>query len=251
MTEDNPSEPVSGPGSSRWSEENSQAFIDFGSYFVPDRERQIDMIASLIVPPAHPFHILELACGEGSLAGIILERYPQAVVHGLDGSPKMLSRALANLSGYGERFTAQRFDLASSAWRKPVYPLLAVVSSLALHHLDSEQKQSLFNDVYAMLETGGAFIIADLIEPADGAGREAAARTWDEAVQENAVALDGSLAAFEVFRKEHWNLYRYPDPDMDKPSGLFDQLKWLEAAGFQLVDVYWMRAGHVIFGGRK
>jgi hypothetical protein len=32
---------------------------------------------------------------------------------------------------------------------------------------------------------------------------------------------------------------------------LLDQLKWLEGAGFVDVDVYWMRAGHAIFGGRK
>jgi hypothetical protein len=47
-------------------------------------------------------------------------------------------------------------------------------------------------------------------------------------------------------------MYRYFDPDdIDKPSRLLDQLKWLEQAGFADVDVYWMLAGHAIFGGRK
>jgi hypothetical protein len=46
-------------------------------------------------------------------------------------------------------------------------------------------------------------------------------------------------------------MYRYFDPDdIDRPSRLFDQLKWLERAGFVDVDVYWMQAGHAIFGGR-
>jgi tRNA (cmo5U34)-methyltransferase len=40
------------------------------------------------------------------------------------------------------------------------------------------------------------------------------------------------------------------DP-VDKMSPLFDQLKWLEQAGFASVDVFWMRAGHAIFGGSK
>ena len=38
---------------------------------------------------------------------------------------------------------------------------------------------------------------------------------------------------------------------MDKPSGLFEQLGWLEAAGFEAVDVYWLKAGHAIYGGQK
>ncbi len=47
-------------------------------------------------------------------------------------------------------------------------------------------------------------------------------------------------------------MYRYPDvDDIDKPSRLLDQLKWLEQAGFADVDVFWMQAGHALFGGRK
>jgi tRNA (cmo5U34)-methyltransferase len=47
-------------------------------------------------------------------------------------------------------------------------------------------------------------------------------------------------------------MYRYPDVDgIDKPSHLLDQLKWLEQAGFAEVDVFWMQAGHALFGGRK
>lgn len=34
-------------------------------------------------------------------------------------------------------------------------------------------------------------------------------------------------------------------------SRLFDQLKWLEDAGFADVNVHWMLAGHAVFGARK
>ena len=48
-------------------------------------------------------------------------------------------------------------------------------------------------------------------------------------------------------------MYRYPDPSdtIDKPSTLFEQLTWLAQAGFAEVDVYWVQAGHALFGGRK
>ncbi len=95
-------------------------------------------------------------------------------------------------------------------------------------------------------------VIADLVEPASAAGRAAAAEAWDDAVRHRALELDGALDAFERFREANWNDYSDPSPDpVDKPSRLFSQLKWLEAAGLDDVDVHWMTAGHAIFSARK
>lgn len=130
----------------------------------------------------------------------------------------------------------------------------AVVSSLAIHHLDSTEKQVLFKDVASILAPGGSFIIADLTEPMDRFGRKLAANTWDEAVRQRSLDLDGDLRGYDQFRQLGWNHYGEPGPEpdsIDKPSSLFDQLKWLEQAGFTDVDVFWMKAGHAIFGGRK
>ena len=33
--------------------------------------------------------------------------------------------------------------------------------------------------------------------------------------------------------------------------GLYEQLHWLEEAGFIDLDVYWLKAGHALHGGRK
>ena len=64
--------------------------------------------------------------------------------------------------------------------------------------------------------------------------------------------LDGALGAFEFFRDDRWNYFSDPSPDpVDQPSSLLDQLKWLEAAGLERVDVHWLRAGQAIFSGRK
>jgi tRNA (cmo5U34)-methyltransferase len=41
-----------------------------------------------------------------------------------------------------------------------------------------------------------------------------------------------------------------PDPE-DRPSPLFAQLCWLREAGFEAVDVYWMFAGHAVFGASR
>ena len=125
---------------------------------------------------------------------------------------------------------------------------------LAIHHLDGIEKQTLFKDMASVLVPGGSFIIADLTEPMDGFGRKFAADIWDEVVRQRSRDLDGDLRGYDYFCELGWNHYAHsePDPDsIDKPSSVFDQLKWLEQAGFIDVDVFWMKAGHAIFGGRK
>jgi tRNA (cmo5U34)-methyltransferase len=235
-----------------WGEDDSAVFVDYGRYFVPDRQAQIETIAALIPQHSGPYRVLDLACGEGLLSQALLERYPDCRVVGMDGSLEMLVRAASRLAGFGPRFQASQFDLFDRSWRVAQPPVQAIVSSLAIHHLDSSQKQVLFQDIYGMLSPGGVFILADLVQPANRLGWELAADSWDEAVRQRSMQLDGNLEGFDRFENQRWNLYRYFDPqDIDRPSRLLDQLKWLETAGFADVDVYWMRAGHAIFGGFK
>lgn len=233
-----------------WDEQSSRTFIDFGYYFVPEREFQILTLCALVPTQEKPFHVIELCCGEGLLAGALLERHPNCIVHGLDGSPEMLQHAVTRLAQYGERFTAERFDLSDRAWRNPAWSVHAVVSSLAIHHLDAQLKRELFHDIYQMLNADGVLIIADMIQPVTQSGVAFAAQSWDNLVRQQALEIDGNTRAFDCFQQEQWNHYQYPHP-IDKPSGLFEQLKWLEQVGFVDVDVFWMKAGHAIFGGRK
>jgi tRNA (cmo5U34)-methyltransferase len=162
----------------------------------------------------------------------------------------MLQQARKNLATYGERFVTRRFDLFEDEWRKPDWSPQAVVSSLAIHHLDGRQKETLYRDIYTLLAPGGAFIISDLIEPVNEATNAVAAEAWDAAVRQRALGIDGHEKAYEYFVESEWNLYRHPDP-IDKPSPLLAQLKWLEQAGFVEVDVIWLQAGHAVFGGWK
>ena len=56
-----------------WSEETSRIFIDYGRYFVPGRDRQMQIIAGLLSPLEGPCTVLELCCGEGLLAEVLLD----------------------------------------------------------------------------------------------------------------------------------------------------------------------------------
>ena len=233
-----------------WDESDSQTFIDYGRYFIPQREAQIQTIGDLIPAQGGPFHILELACGEGVLAESLLSRFPQATLHGYDISAEMLKAASERLAAFANRFQPNYFELADLDWRKAKRQFHAVVSSLTIHHLDGPDKLRLFMDVYEMLSAGGVFVVADLVQTTRPEGTAVSAKAWDDAVQQRAIAFDNNLEVFEAFQKLEWNLYRHPD-EMDKPSTLFDQLKWMEQAEFTAVDVHWMLAGHVIFSGMK
>jgi tRNA (cmo5U34)-methyltransferase len=235
-----------------WDEETSRRYLDYGRYFVPERERQMHIMVDLLKGVPRPSRILELCCGEGILAEMLLDELSSSTYWGLDGSALMLERAGQRLSRFGDRARLGSFDLADRSWRRLDRPVQAVVSSLAIHHLDEAGKQALFQDVYAMLAQGGAFIIADMIEPATSSGRSVAAEAWNDVVRKRSQDLDSNTAGFDFFQREGWNTYRYSDPDdIDHPSPLFDQLKWLEQAGFGCIDIHFMQAGHALYSGWK
>lgn len=235
-----------------WDDGVTRHFLDLGRYCIPERELQTRLLIDLVPERPGPQLLIELGCGEGFLAEGLLQRFPEVNLLALDGSPAMLELAAERLARFGARAECRRFSLGERDWRTPGTGALAVVSSLVLHHLQGPEKRTLFEDIHSMLVPGGVLAIADLIQPAHAQGMTLAADAWDEAVRARALQFDGRLEAFQRFEDQQWNTFRYPDPeDIDQPSGLFEQLRWLEQAGYTAIDVHWMRAGQAIFSGWK
>ncbi len=235
-----------------WREGDSETFMDGGGYFVPDRADQIRIVCDL-APAARPGDgYVDLCCGEGRLSEALLQAHPNAAVLALDGSEAMRRAAAARLAPFGGRARVEAFDILGDAWRTLPQAPLAIVSSLAIHHLDGARKQQLYQDMHRALQPGGRLIIADLIEPCSRAARSVAAWTWDRAVRRAVMAHTGGEDPHRKFVADNWNYFADPNPDpIDQPSPLLAQLKWLEQAGFVAVDVHWLLAGHAIFSGRK
>jgi len=142
------------------------------------------------------------------------------------------------------------FTLMVSALRHIPAPRAAVVATLE-PVLGAVFAWLIHDEALAAVQiAGGAVVIADLVQPATSAAQALAARAWDESVRHRSLERAGHLGPFEKFVHERWNLYADPDPDpIDQPSPLLDQLRWLEEAGLAGVDVFWMKAGHAVFGG--
>ena len=232
-----------------WSEADSRIYRELAAIAVPRRDEQIAALLTL-TPFAtdEPFQIVELGCGEGRLGMALLSLFPHARYLGLDGSDSMRRDAGERLRRFGERARIETFDLAASDWLERTRGADLVVSSLAVHHLTSDGKQSLFKAVQERLSKRGALLLADLIEPLRAEARPRFAGSWEHAVGEAAGGRADGEELRRRFTAEQSNYYRYPDP-VDRPSGLFEQLLWLREAGFTAVDCFWMQAGHAVYGG--
>ena len=89
--------------------------------------------------------MLDLGAGTGLLAGSVSEAFPAAQLTLLDGAAAMLAQARERL---GERASYVVGDLADPL---PEGPWDAIVSALAIHHLDDPGKRDLFARVRAAL----------------------------------------------------------------------------------------------------
>jgi SAM-dependent methyltransferase len=235
-----------------WREDHSAVFIDYGRAFTPDRERQQEIVCELIASVAPAREVVELCCGGGDLARLLLERLPEVRLKALDGSPKMLETTRQTCAAGAARLELQAFDLAATDWRAFQAAPDAVCSSLAVHHLDGGQKRQLFQDLFAALGPGGIFVLADLIRPASEAGWQIAAEDWDRAVAARSQALYGDDRARRKFEELRWNYFRWPDDNgIDHPSTVAEHVQWLSAAGFEAIDLHWLLAGHAILSARK
>jgi len=233
-----------------WTDTDTDAFARYGDALVPRREEQIATVCDLLSDLPVPY-VLDLCCGEGRLSQEYLRRSPAARVMLMDGSAEMLSHAGRRLAEFGGRHAQVQADIADRGWRTGE-SYGGVMTSLAVHHLDGPGKQDLYRDIYDLLIPGGAFVMADLVEPAGAAARRLAGDQWDRAVQHASQVLFGGDEAVAAFRASEWNYYRLPGPDpFDVPSSAAEHLDWLRAAGFTEVDVAWMYAGHAIFTARR
>jgi len=234
-----------------WSAESSAVYRQLASVAVPAREEQVATLLSLLpFGREEAFRVVELASGEGMLSQAIIEAFPAATVLALDGEESMRQATAARLQSYGERAQVAAFDIMSDDWYGMLDGVDVVVSSLCVHHLNGEGKRGLFAAVQKRLSARGCLLLADLVLPQREEVREFFAATWDRSAHGRSRAQTGDTALVDLFVREHWNYYSYPDP-FDQPSSLFDQLRWLKEAGFAVVDCFWMQAGHAIYGGYR
>jgi cyclopropane fatty-acyl-phospholipid synthase-like methyltransferase len=113
--------------------------------------------------PSRVERFLDLGTGDGRMVALVRSRHPEARAVGLDASEPMLARA-------ADRFAADPLvELQAHELGLPLPvegPFDAIVSGLAIHHLEDERKRELFGEVQELLLPGGAFANLDLVSSA-------------------------------------------------------------------------------------
>jgi tRNA (cmo5U34)-methyltransferase len=159
--------------------------------------------------------VLDLGAGTGLLAAAVATSHPQAELVLVDGAPAMLERARRRLEG-AARASFHVGDLRDPF---PSGPFDAVVSALAIHHLDDAGKRALFARVHAALRPGGAFVNAEQVlgeTPAQEAD-------WLDWHRERSIAAGVGEAEWRAAEERL---------AADRCATVPDQLAWLRAAGF-------------------
>ena len=116
-----------------------------------------------------------------------------------------------------------------------------MISSLSVHHLNDERKQSLFAEILAHLAPGGWYLNYDPVKPPDQVVEEAWLRAGD---RRDPSAEHRRQHMNDEEKLRYANHVRYMIP-------LEPQVGFLRAAGFEGVDVFWKELDFVIYGGRR
>jgi tRNA (cmo5U34)-methyltransferase len=182
---------------------------------IPFRELAETMLLDALAP--YVGRILDLGTGGGRLAALIRDQFPGCEAVALDSSEPMLDAARRRFEG-DERVRVRHHDLARPLSERG--PFDAVVSGLAIHHLEHARKRVLFGEVRALLPPGGVFANLDLVR----------------------------AATPERDRQFRQAIGRSQDDPADRLAGIREQLDWLHDAGFRSIECpfKWMQLTLVV-----
>jgi len=114
------------------------------------------------------------------------------------------------------------------------------VSSLALHHLDTDgDKIDFYRKIYEALRPNGIFFNSDVVLGSNEHIQNVYMDKWKSFMKK--------YVAEEEIENKWLPQYR----EEDRPTKLVDQLNWLAELGFSDVDVIWKYYNFAVYGGRK
>jgi tRNA (cmo5U34)-methyltransferase len=178
--------------------------------------------------------VIDLGCGTGTVSLGVLNAFPNAQVTCLDLAENMIEMAKSKLA----RYPTVRFVVGDFTSFDGEYD--AVVSSLALHHLESDkEKEEFYYRIHARLGPRGVFYNGDVVLASSDLLQAIYMRQWRAFVRRT--SSDEEI-------EDKW-IAKYQAED--HPAKLFDQLAWLKGIGFADVDVIWKRYNFAVYGGTK
>jgi ubiquinone/menaquinone biosynthesis C-methylase UbiE len=107
-----------------------------------------------------PFSLLDLGCGDASVAAPIFREFPLVSYRGVDLSNTALSLAAVNLKALSCLVDLAHEDMLSALTEDASYDV--IYTSFVLHHLSTEDKGEFFRRAASRLTPGGLLLLVDV-----------------------------------------------------------------------------------------
>ena len=185
----------------------------------PARAEHLSLLLTILEEVASGW-ILDLGCGSGLIAQMVLDGKAGARILGLDSSAAMLEIAKERLGPYDERVQLTEADLTSLDRVKAPTECSAAIAVQSLHHLDETQYRAAVRWTFEHLAPRGWFFIIDRL----------------------AIPAERLYSAFHNLRERQgqspnpadWSGYlEWLEVNGDRPLPVQGILRLLEEAGFQ------------------
>ncbi|MFA6548681.1 MAG: class I SAM-dependent methyltransferase [Candidatus Margulisiibacteriota bacterium] len=203
---------------------------------VPYYRQMINVIIDMLpFPRSKKVILMDIGTGTGNIAFNLKTAFPNSDLTCLDLSPNMLKIAGDKLAS----FKGVKYVVADAAAYKFDRQYDAIVSSLTLHHLETDADKHAFHlKAFKALKKGGFFINADILVAPDKKMQAVNISKWKGFI------LKSSSPAFVADR---YKMYKAED----RPAVILNELDSLRRAGFKSVEVFWKYYNFAVYGGMK
>lgn len=204
---------------------------------IPYYQEMTDALTlSLPFKSQETIRVLDLGCGTGNISAKIKQRFPQARITCVDMADKMINRAQHKLKNY----TDISFKLSDFQKLEIDEHYDAIISSLALHHLENnEAKFKFYEFIYYSLMKGGVFYNADIVLGSSLYLQDIYLDKWRNFLRTKYSIQEIENKWLPIYRQE------------DRPIKMMTHLQWLRKIGFRQVDVLWKYYNFAVYGGVK
>jgi tRNA (cmo5U34)-methyltransferase len=239
---------------SHWAKaEFAREYRENANIYIMDRDRLLEILRSFykhFIGKKLGCNILDLGCGNGIISNELLKIDGSIAATLIDASEDMLNKAKENLKGFEKiQFIKASFQeiLDKDILNKEIQNrnFNFIVSSLAIHHLDMNEKKALFKRIFSYLKVDGYFLNIDVVLAPTQALEQWYLFLWKNWIEERKVSLG--------IEGNYYNdvIRRYKTNKDNKPDTLDSQLNVLKCVGFRDVDCFYKYGIFTMYGGKK
>ena len=216
-------------------EEEASVYDAIIQNLIPNYKEMVDILVSILpFGRQQAFDMIDLGCGTGTVSKTVKDAFPAVKTTCVDIAANMLDIAGQKL-GAGTKLIQADFNTFEFPQKYD-----AVVSSLALHHLETDgDKLKFYEKIYGALNQGGIFVNIDVVRGSNDALQQAYMEKWKEFMLTN-------VSAQEVEQK--WIPSYYAE---DHPTTLLSHFDMLAQCGFTDIDAVYKQHNFAVYCGRK